>query len=84
MCVCGYGDVIEELDAYVGELVDLLKRKGLYDQTVIVVSGSFCQQPDIAKPNSITWNPILLDRTECNQPRCHRKWNMATFSMNDL
>lgn len=34
-----YGDVIEEFDAYVGELVDLLKRKGLYDRTLIVVTS---------------------------------------------
>lgn len=34
-----YGDVIEEFDYYVGVLVKELKEKGLYDNTLIVISS---------------------------------------------
>jgi arylsulfatase A-like enzyme len=34
-----YGDVIEEFDYYIGELVKTLKRKGIYDQTLIIITS---------------------------------------------
>lgn len=34
-----YGDVIEELDYCVGELVQVLKQKGIYENTIIILSS---------------------------------------------
>lgn len=34
-----YGDVIEEFDYCVGQVVEVLKRKGIYEQTLIVISS---------------------------------------------
>lgn len=34
-----YGDVIEEFDDYVGRLVAVLKQKGIYDNTIIIISS---------------------------------------------
>ena len=34
-----YGDVIEEFDFCVGEIVEALKREGLYENTIIIVSS---------------------------------------------
>lgn len=34
-----YGDVIEEFDHCVGELVEVLKQKGIYENTIIIISS---------------------------------------------
>lgn len=34
-----YGDVIEEFDFCVGELVETLKQKGIYENTIIIISS---------------------------------------------
>lgn len=34
-----YGDVIEEFDYYVGEIIKTLKDEGLYDNTIVVVTS---------------------------------------------
>lgn len=34
-----YGDVIEEFDSYVGDIVQTLKEEGLYDNTLLIISS---------------------------------------------
>lgn len=34
-----YGDVIEEFDSYIGEIVKTLKRKGIYDNTLLIITS---------------------------------------------
>ena len=34
-----YGDVIEEFDYCVGEIVEMLKQKGIYENTIIIISS---------------------------------------------
>jgi arylsulfatase A-like enzyme len=34
-----YGDVIEEFDSYIGEIVKALKRKGIYDNTLLIITS---------------------------------------------
>jgi arylsulfatase A-like enzyme len=34
-----YGDVIEEFDGYIGEIVKTLKRKGLYENTLLIITS---------------------------------------------
>lgn len=34
-----YGDVIEEFDYYVGEIVETLKEKGIYENTILIISS---------------------------------------------
>ncbi|MDR2765580.1 MAG: arylsulfatase [Tannerella sp.] len=34
-----YGDVIEELDGYIGEILTTLKRNGLYENTLLIITS---------------------------------------------
>ncbi len=34
-----YGDVIEEFDYYVGQIVETLKQEGIYDNTILIISS---------------------------------------------